>query len=93
VAARQQYAAKGLEIAGIGVDQADKLRTFAKDYGVSYPVLVADGDISGLLEDLGDRAAALPYSVLLDEKRRVTYRKLGIWSEKELEREIKAAIG
>lgn len=93
VAARQQYAAKGLEIAGIGIDQVENLRQFAKEFGISYPVLVAQGDVSALLAGLGDRAAALPYSVLLDAKRRITYRKLGVWSEAEIEREIKAAIG
>lgn len=93
VAAKRKYADNGFEIAGIGIDRADKLRDFAKDLGISYPILIAQGDTSALLENLGDRAAALPYSVLLDAKRQITYRKLGAWSERELEREIKAAIG
>ncbi len=93
LAARRQYAANGLEIAGIGIDQAAKLQSFAKDFQVDYPVLVAGADSGDLMRELGNRAAALPYSVLLDRRRRITYTKLGIWSRTELEREIKAAIG
>ena len=93
IAAKQQFAAYGLEIAGIGIDNAAKLRQFVRDFQINYPVLTASGDTSGLLQALGDGAAALPYSVLLDNRRRISYRKLGVWSKTELEREIRAAIG
>ena len=93
VAAKQQFGPKGLEVAGIGIDRANKLQDFAKQYGINYPVLIAGGDTSELLRLLGDGPAALPYSIVLDQKRRITYRKLGMWSKTELEREIRAAIG
>jgi thiol-disulfide isomerase/thioredoxin len=93
VAAKRDFSVKGLEIAGIGIDRADKLASFAKDYGINYPILVAADDVTELLRRLGDEAAALPYSVLLDRDRRIAYRKLGAWTKAELEREIRAAIG
>jgi thiol-disulfide isomerase/thioredoxin len=93
VAARQRFAPNGFEVAGIGVDNAAKLRQFAKDYDVPYPVLVAGGGAPDLLRVLGNKAAALPYSVIVDRQRRITYRKLGAWKKAELEREIRAAIG
>lgn len=93
VAAKQQFAKDGFEIAGIGIDHAGKIQQFADEYRINYPVLIAPGDTSALLRALGDGAAALPYSVLLDHKRRISYRKLGAWSKTELEREIRTAIG
>lgn len=93
IAAKRDFAAKGLEIAGIGIDQADNLRNFVKEFKIDYPILTASGDMSELLRALGDGAAALPYSVLLDRQRRVAYSKLGVWSKPELEREVQAAIG
>lgn len=93
VAARREHAAKGVEVAGIGIDQVGKLKSFAKDFDVDYPILVAGADSGDLLRALGNNAAALPYSVVLDRERRVTYRKLGAWSKPELERELLAAIG
>ena len=93
IAARQQFADKGLEIAGIGIDSAGNLREFAKKYDIRYPVLVASAGASELLRRLGDGAAALPYSVVLDRQRNIARRRLGAWKEGELESEIKAAIG
>jgi peroxiredoxin len=93
VAAKQQFAAIGLEIAGIGVDDAGKLREFARIYRITYPVLIAARGTPELLRALGDKVAALPFSVLLDRQRRIAHRKLGVWNKAELEREIRSAIG
>lgn len=93
VAAKQQFAIDGLEIAGIGIDRAANLQQFAEKYQMNYPVLTPAGDTSELLRALGDGPGALPYSVLFDRKRRISYRKLGAWSKAELDREIRAAIG
>ena len=93
VAAKRHFSAKGLEIAGIGIDRVDKLRIFVKEYAINYPILVASEDASEMLRTLGDREAALPYSVLLDRGRRITYRKLGAWTKAELEKEILSAMG
>lgn len=93
VAAKQQFAGYDLEIAGIGIDRAANLQQFANEYRINYPILTVAGDPSELLRVLGDESGALPYSVLLDPKRRISYRKLGVWSKSELDREIRAAIG
>lgn len=93
IAAKQKFSSNGLEIAGIGIDSAAKLRSFAQEYRINYPVLTGGVDTGELLRALGDAPAALPYSVLLDAKRRISYHKLGAWSKTELEREILAAIG
>jgi thiol-disulfide isomerase/thioredoxin len=93
IAARRQFAGNGLQIAGIGIDDASKLQSFVKAFGIDYPVFAATWQATDLLRLLGDNAAALPYSVILDRERRIAYRKLGAWSKAELEREIQAAFG
>ena len=93
VAAKQHYTSNALEIVGIGVDTADKLQQFSEKYGIQYPILVATANTAALMRALGNNAAALPYSVLLDRRRRIAYRKLGAWRKPELDREIEAAIG
>jgi peroxiredoxin len=93
VAARQQYVGNGFEVVGIGIDQVTKLQRFAEQYRIPYPVVVAAGDTTRLLSALGDRASALPFSILLDRNRRIVHRKLGVWHKEELEAEIRSAIG
>lgn len=93
VAAKQHYGVDSLEIVGIGIDSASKLRQFSENYRIQYPILVATDHTAELMRELGNNAAALPYSVLLDRQRRIAYRKLGAWRKSELDREIEAAIG
>ena len=84
VAAKQQYAAKGLEVVGIGIDQAAKIRDFAANYQVNYPMLVAGSEAIDMMRNLGNKAGALPYTVLLDRSGGVAGQRLGAFHKEEL---------
>jgi peroxiredoxin len=85
VAFREKFVSQGSEVLGIGIDQLGKIREFAVNYKISYPLLVADASAFELLPRLGNRAAALPYTVVLDRRGAVAYRKLGALQEGELD--------
>lgn len=93
VAAKQQYAAKGLEIVGIGIDQAAKIREFAANYGVNYPMLVAGSEAIDIMRELGNKAGALPYTVLLDRSGRVAGQRLGAFRKEELAQVLTKLLG
>jgi peroxiredoxin len=84
VAAKQQYAAKGLEVVGIGIDQVAKIRDFAANYRVNYPMMVAGSEAIEIMRDLGNKAGALPYTVLLDRSGGVAGQRLGAFRKEEL---------
>lgn len=84
VAARQQSLASGVEIVGIGIDSADKIRQFAEMYKINYPLLVADATALNLLRGLGNRTGGLPYTVALDRNGALAERHLGALKESEL---------
>ena len=90
VAARQQWASRGFEVVGIGIDSADKIREFSKTYRVNYPVLVADGSALELLRKLGNQAGGLPYSVILDRTGSITQRHLGPLKAADLSRVLES---
>ena len=71
---RRRYVPKGVEIVGIGIDHADKIRDFVKSLQIAYPVLVADGSALDLMARVGTRARALPYTVFLDRPGGVVHR-------------------
>lgn len=77
VQAKQQWGTKGVEIVGIGIDSADKIREFSKSYKINYPVLIADATALQLLRRLGNRSGGLPYSVILDPSGGIVHRHLG----------------
>lgn len=77
VQAKQQWGTNGVEIVGIGIDSADKIREFSKSYKINYPVLIANATALQLLRRLGNRSGGLPYSVILDPSGGIVHRHLG----------------
>lgn len=85
VAAKQQYASKGVEVVGIGIDSADKIGEFAAIYGVNYPILVADAKAIELMRNLGNTAGGLPYTAFINRRGALARRKLGPLARAELQ--------
>lgn len=93
VAASHHWRTRGIEIVGIGVDSAVKIREFAKNYQITYPLLVADGTTISLVRSLGNPAGGLPYTVALDRKGALVYRHLGALSEPALRQVMESLVG
>jgi thiol-disulfide isomerase/thioredoxin len=84
VAAKQQLQPNRGEIVGIGIDSADKIRQFAATFKINYPLLAGDATAIDLLRTLGNRSGGLPFTVLLDPRGSIEYRRLGALTEGEL---------
>lgn len=91
VAAKQKGLDSGVEIVGIGIDSAGKIREFAATYKINYPLLVADATALTLLRSLGNRGGGLPYTVALDRRGVVVQQHLGALKESEL-RQVLASL-
>ena len=70
-------ASKGLQFVGIAVDQADKVREFAKEIRLNYPALIGGFGAIELSRALGNDLAALPFTIVLDRDGRVAHTQLG----------------
>ncbi len=84
--ARRKYGPSGIEIVGIAIDNAAKVRQFSSSIGISYPVLIADADGLDLMRQLGNGGGGLPYTVVMDRRGAPVHRKLGALSAPELEK-------
>jgi len=84
IAARQKYGPLGVEIVGIAIDNAAKVREYAASFNISYPVLLAEADGLDLMRQLGNSAGGLPYTVIADRRGGVVHRKLGALKQAEL---------
>ena len=67
----------GVEIVGIAIDNAAKVREFSSSFKISYPILLAEADGLDLMRRLGNSAGGLPYTVVADRQGDVVHRKLG----------------
>jgi thiol-disulfide isomerase/thioredoxin len=83
---RQRYRPKGVEVVGIGIDQVAKLVEFAANYKINYPLLVGDARALDVMRELGNRAGALPYTVILDRSGTLVGQRLGAFKPGELDR-------
>jgi peroxiredoxin len=81
-----QYGARGLQIIGVGLDDAAKLRNFRDTVEMNYPVLVAaeEGSME-LLGAWGNTTGVVPYTVVLDIHGRVLERVTGVVDDEVME--------
>ena len=87
---QNQYAAQGLQIVGVAMDDASKedIGKFAKDMGVNYPILIGK-------EAVGDEyggVPALPESFLIGRDGMIVDKILGLRGKAEIEDSIKKAL-
>ncbi len=86
VAYQERHAADGLQIVGIGVDDARPLRNVQRSLAINYPVLVADPLREfGILRSWGDSSGAIPYTVVIDRSARVVHQHRGPMTYEQIE--------
>ncbi len=77
VQAQAAHGAKGLQFVGIAVDDALKVRQFAKEIGLNYPSLIGGYGAMELSKTLGNTVMALPFTIVIGPKGNVVHTQLG----------------
>ncbi len=85
---QKKYADNGVQFVGIGVDDADKIVQFQKEFPVDYPLAVAELDAMSLTAELGNSTEGLPFTVFIDRTGHLRLAKVGRMSEPEVERQL-----
>ena len=88
-----KFAANGLETIGISIDHADKVRRFAKNMAITYPLLLGDASVIDVARALGNRAGGLPYTLVLDAQGKLLASKLGGITEAQLTEILLPVLG
>ena len=71
---QSEYGGQGLQVVGLGLDEARKLKNVNRTLGINYPVLVADpGSDRKLLAAWGNSTGVVPYTVVIDRTGKPTY--------------------
>jgi peroxiredoxin len=72
-----QYGSEGLQVLGVAVDDPQNAMAFAREHGITYPILVGMGDVMALNASYGNTDGVLPYSVLVDRDGIVRWQYVG----------------
>lgn len=67
----------GVQVVGIALDDAQAVRPFLRQHGITYPVLVDAPGAADAGVRLGNPAGVLPYSVLVSADGRVLKTRIG----------------
>jgi peroxiredoxin len=86
---QRQYANRGLQIVGVGIDAERQLRNVQRTLEINYPVLVADpAHHGGLMQTWGNSSGVIPYTVVIDRNGRVAYTRRGPVDRDDLDEHI-----
>ena len=82
---QEQYAARGLQFIGIAIDQPEKVRPYAQELKMNFPILIGGSDAIELGRKLGNRAGVLPFTVILARDGRIAASAVGAAKPEKLE--------
>ena len=92
VRTQDKYIAKSVQIVGISLDSVSKVQKFAKEFKIQYPLVIGSLDSIEITRKLGNKAAGLPYTVVLDAKGMIKARHLGGITEAQLDEAIRPLL-
>jgi len=82
---QEELAAKGLQVVGIAIDQADKVRPYAAEMRINYPLLVGELEAIDLSREAGNQLGGLPFTVVVDRAGNAVGTATGRVTAKKLE--------
>ncbi|VVD87610.1 TlpA family protein disulfide reductase [Pandoraea terrigena] len=87
-----EFRGKNVQFVGIGIDTAQNMIAFKQKVKVDYPLLVAGYAGTDLARALGNKAGALPFTVVVDPQGRLHYEKLGRITSDEVRSALKPLL-
>jgi peroxiredoxin len=85
IKAQEQMGARGLQVVGIAIDQLDKVKPYAAEMGINYPILIGELEAIDLARQAGNELGALPFTVVLDRAGNAVRSELGRVTERKLD--------
>ncbi|CAL1238892.1 TlpA family protein disulfide reductase [Candidatus Methylocalor cossyra] len=81
---QEELGGQGLQFVGIAIDEPDAVRGFLNEHPVNYPIWLGDQDAPAWADRLGNRAAALPFSVVFDRAGKSVHTQTGIFPRQQV---------
>jgi thiol-disulfide isomerase/thioredoxin len=82
---QQKYRDRGLQLVGIAIDQPEKVRPYAAEMQMNFPVLIGSADGIELARQLGNKTGVLPFTVVLARDGKIASREVGVLKEPRIE--------
>jgi len=87
------YADRGLQIIGIGLDEGRKLRNYVRTVGINYPILQADPELQySLLKQWGNPLGVLPFTVVIGRDGHLIFMQQGVFNQEAFNSIVKPLL-
>ena len=77
-----------VQVLGLALDSAENIISFADEYAMNYPSFLASGHIPMYNAVFGNSSGALPFTVIIDRERKISYSHTGQISLSELREQV-----
>jgi peroxiredoxin len=89
-----RHGQQGLQVIGVGMDEAYALRRLQQALGISYPLLVLDPERGGpVAAEWGNAKRFLPYTIILDRQGRVAAMIFGVLASEVIDTQLLPLLG
>jgi peroxiredoxin len=85
VALQQKFKGQGVQVVGLSIDTAENVKAFQQQYQIPFPLLIAEPEVAQWSTELGNTAAGLPFTLVLDKNGEIRHAQLGQISAPALE--------
>lgn len=85
---QSEYGSKGVQIVGIALDQPEKVKAFARDNGMNYPVLMGTDEVSAHYGGV----ESIPTTFIIDKTGRIVTKYEGFRTKETFESQIKQLL-
>ena len=89
----ERWQARGVRFVGLANDDPAKVREFAHELAIPYPLWVGGESVGELSRRLGNRLGVLPHTVILDPTGAVLESRVGPYSEPQLDAKLLSLAG
>ena len=89
---QDRLGASGVQFVGIAIDRPAQVASFAREFGINYPILIGGMESLDLLKRAGNQQEVLPYTVVIDRAGQVASRHPGGLKEARLEQLLKPLL-
>lgn len=88
----EKYREQGLMFIGLAMDERAPVEKYAKEMGITYPILLGDITLGEFGRRLGNGNGGLPYTVIIDRTGKIVTTRLGGIDEKFLEQVLQPLL-
>lgn len=90
-AAFDRYESRGLAVLGIALDSPEKVRPFAAEFKMGYPILIDEQGME-LSQRMGNRMRVLPFTAFVDRSGRIASTKIGLLTAAEIDAQARRLL-